>query len=194
MIALRSYQPPRVETKTAMAYLLASLFVHLACIRPLQAPPTARSRRRRDSVLPLPAASIGVSRAAMQSVVGQRPARFAFRELTPVQGQPRVRGRSPDGAAIIELIGPASNLQQASFMVKQANSGQVGQLENMALLVEFLDRATPSDHDGDDWLYGVIITAFQQGFAVGIRGNVEIALRATRVGGACAMTFVVRGT
>lgn len=94
------------------------------------------------------ARSIGVSRSTIQSLFEQPALGFQFSSSTPLDGQPRVFGKSKDGSTLIELIGPSENLRKATIMTELAKHSQT----SAVYLLAFIKKTSPGWNDSVDWL------------------------------------------
>jgi hypothetical protein len=98
------------------------------------------------------AGSIGVSRASVQAVYERSAVGFTFEESTPVDGQPRVSGKSRNGLAIMELIGPEEELTKATIIVGVPNNNQQAVTENAVYLLGLLKVTSPEWTEGTTWV------------------------------------------
>lgn len=95
---------------------------------------------------------IGVSRAAVQSIFEQSQIGFKFEQSSDVQGQSRVIGESPNGLAFVELIGPSSNLTNATIVIGFPSDDQQARMLSAAYILGFIKNAAPEWTDGNDWV------------------------------------------
>jgi hypothetical protein len=95
---------------------------------------------------------IGVSRQAVQSVFEEPSINFRFEASTPVDGQPRVMGKSPNGLAVVELIGQPANLTSASIMVGIPNDDAEARQLSVIHAMGFLKTTAPQWTGATDWL------------------------------------------
>ena len=71
-----------------------------------------------------PPRGIGVGRAAYLAAFGPSGLGFSFEPEGTFEGQPQLIGRSPDQAFMLQMIGPPTNLSDASLTIpSQATAG-----------------------------------------------------------------------
>jgi len=116
----------------------------------------AYAQQRLAMVAPSAVANgIGISRQAVQSVLEEPSINFRFEASTPVGGQPRVMGKSPNGLAVVELIGQPANLASASIMVGIPNDDEARQL-SVIHAMGFLKTAAPQWTGATDWFTAAV--------------------------------------
>lgn len=116
--------------------------------------------------------SIGVSRNAIQSLFEKSGVDFQFSQSQPVDGQPRVFGKSRDGLTLIELIGSPSNLRKATIMTALSENNLV----TAAYLVAFIKKTSPEWSGSGEWLQdnAALISQGSEDEAVTTYGNQKI--------------------
>ncbi len=134
---------------------------------------------------------IGVSRAAIQSVYEKPELGFKFEKGEPVDGQPQVIGRAPNGLAFVQLIGPEEDLTQATIMVGIPNDNPQALVENSAYMLGLLKLAAPDWKEGADWLSSNLVKAVEEGEVATTHGNLRIRLQAIKELGMAALTVAV---
>lgn len=95
---------------------------------------------------------IGVPRAAVQEIYERSSIGFTFENSSPVDGQPRVTGKSANNLAILELIGPPENLVKATMIVGVPNDNQQAVTENTIYLLGLLKQTSPGWTDSATWV------------------------------------------
>jgi hypothetical protein len=95
---------------------------------------------------------IGISRQAVQSVFEEPGINFRFEASTPVDGQPRVMGKSPNGLAVVELIGQPASLTSASIMAGIPNDDAEARQLSVIHAMGFLKTVAPQWTGATDWL------------------------------------------
>lgn len=128
---------------------------------------------------PLPASSgIGVSRQAIQTVFEKPEIAFNFETSTPVDGQPRVMGKSRNGLAFVELVGQPTNLMSAAIMVGLPNDDVEARQLSAVHMLGFLKTVAPEWTGGSDWLAESLraIRSGSQVEAVTTYGNNEVRI------------------
>lgn len=97
-------------------------------------------------------AGLNVARSRIQSTFSQTPFSCSFEDTPDVGSQPRVMGETADGLAIIELIGPASNLTTVSCVVGLPNDSPETLVQNTLVLLQLLKESLPNWNDSAGWL------------------------------------------
>lgn len=134
---------------------------------------------------------IGVSRASIQSVYEKPELGFKFEKGEPVDGQPQVIGRAPNGLAFVQLIGPEEDLTQATIMVGMPNDDPKALVENSVYMLGLLKLAAPDWKEGPDWLSNNLVKAVEEGEVATTNGNLRIRLQAIKELGMAALTVAV---
>lgn len=132
---------------------------------------------------------IGVSRAEIQSVYESPELGFKFEKGEPVDGQPQVIGRSPNGLAYIQLIGPEDNITQASIMVGIPNDNPVAVVENGIYMLGLVKKAAPDWSEGPDWVTENLAKAVEKGEISTTHGDLRINLQASKELGMVVLTI-----
>ena len=128
-----------------------------------------RPTATRQPVIRVPR-GIGVSRRELQSFFASPPAPFAFDPPNTMKdGRTRVLGVSPDGLALLELIGPAHNLQQTHMTVDWSGT-QAERIPSAAYLLSFAALSAPGDDSNSktartDWVTDNVVNAMLSGQA-----------------------------
>lgn len=141
---------------------LPALLVMFAIINAQDEDPKSRETVSQPQSIPSPVVAstpvaapqpdgIGVSRAAVQSMFEQPDIGFSFETVTPVRGQPRVMGTSPNKLAVIELIGPPNELVSATIMVGVPSDDNGARMMNVAYTIGFIKNAAPQWTNGNEW-------------------------------------------
>lgn len=125
-------------------------------------------------------AGIGVSRASIQEFFEKPELGFKFRKGNPVNGQEQVMGRQ--GLILIQLIGPAENLVQASIMVANPPGDDEQTRMNVAALVLLFMKCVPDWNDGLDWVKSAIRNARAGEPQETVHGRVRIEVVTDDVG------------
>jgi hypothetical protein len=93
---------------------------------------------------------LGVSAQEIQSVLEREPFRVVFEASTPVNGEPRLMGKTKNGRAIIELIGPATGLTKVDCLLGSDSTRTA--IQNAAILLALLKKTLPTWNDSANWL------------------------------------------
>ena len=112
---------------------------------------------------PAPPAGLGISRFAVQSIYEQPDIGFVFESSPLFDGTPRTLGESPDGIAIVELIGEADNLSKAYILIGLPNDNPGALALNAVYLLGFPINVVPGWSDGTTWVSDNLETAIQNG-------------------------------
>ena len=93
---------------------------------------------------------IGVSRSKIQSVFSSLG--FSFRSGTPVDGMSQTIGASEEGLALIQLIGPNTELVEASIVIFIPNDAPDKTLLNSAYMLGLTSVVLPNWNSSADWI------------------------------------------
>jgi hypothetical protein len=77
---------------------------------------------------------------------------FAMESSTPVGGQDRYMGKNANGMAMLELIGPKSNLVGASLVFAVPGDAPNAVIQNSVLMVRFLKNTFPEWEECSAWV------------------------------------------
>ena len=85
-------------------------------------------------------------------------------------------GQSPDGLAILDLIGPQSNLTNVAMMVFVPSDAPDVIVKNSAYLLGLLNNTLPDWSDGTDWMTDNTPVAQRRGEVQTSYGNAVVTL------------------
>lgn len=122
------------------------------------------------------APTLWVSRQDIQHLYEKNELGFTFEEAPLVDGTPRAMGKSPDGLAILDLVGPRSQLQQATIVVVFPSDYPDVLMLNAVYMMGLLNNVLPNWSGGADWLTESIEVAELLGEVETTHGNARITL------------------
>lgn len=145
--------------------------------QPTQSPPQKQSE------------GLNVSRQQIVNLYSQKEIGFKFEESSPVDGQPRVMGTSPDDLAILELIGPPENLQSASIVIFIPADRQDIILKNSVYMLGLVKNVMPEWDGGSDWVVNSLEKLFEEETISTTQGNKYVELTASKELGMIILTI-----
>lgn len=77
---------------------------------------------------------------------------FDMQEASAVNGVSRMMGKSSNGIAILEVIGDASHVSQASLIIGLPKDDRATALVNSAMVLRFMRNVAPGFDEASDWL------------------------------------------
>lgn len=95
----------------------------------------------------------------------ETPFEVVFETSSPVDGQPRAMGKSKDGLAVIELIGPATSLTKVGCVLGQPSDSHSAAMQNAAILLILLKKTLPEWSNSGKWLTPALKEARAKGDA-----------------------------
>lgn len=131
---------------------------------------------------------IGLSRQAIQSVYEKPEIGFTFKSGAPVDGQPQVIGTSPNGSAILQIIGPPEDVQEVSILVVIPKDRQDVVIEDAVLLVGLAKVAAPDWDEGPQWVANHIKDAIREGDVTTSHGKLKMTLQTVKELGMIGLT------
>jgi hypothetical protein len=96
------------------------------------------------------AASLGMTTQTIQAAFQQSG--FHFETATPIEGQARVTGRSPNGFAMLELLGASNNLTKVTIVVGLPPDDAVNEALSITYLLGLLQTIFPQWQQSSNWL------------------------------------------
>lgn len=120
--------------------------------RKSQKPPVAR---RSTAIPPVSEKSVAENRAigiSYYQVMEYLSNFFLMEKSTPVRGQERYMGQTPDNLAILEIIGNKNNISQATIMIGIPNDAPDKLVRNTVLAIRFLENTVPEWTDSNEWI------------------------------------------
>jgi hypothetical protein len=122
---------------------------------------------------------IGITRAAVQERFERPALGFVFEEGSPTGEQPRVIGESANGLAVMELVGPAANLEKAS-LVAFTPADDIGAVADASVyLLALLAEVAPTWAGGGDWFVKTIAESNESTGSTFETSTVQDGLRMT---------------
>jgi hypothetical protein len=137
--------------------VIVGLLINVFTPPPTNAPTsTTGFTAAKDGTGPLVTSTkLGVTRASLQSYY--EGLGFTFDAPDTVSGgKPRVMGKNRSGTALVELIGPANDLESASVMLDVHNGSAKS---NATYMVGLLDRTAPALKSSGEWVKAAINVA-----------------------------------
>ena len=164
-VTLSAYEDETDDEKPSpSATVIARTAPPTATLAPPTATPTAAAPR-----------GLGVTRQAIQSAFEQPGIDFSFEASPLADGTPRVLGDSPDGATLIEIIGPAGAPTTATIIIGiPPDSGGIS-LESV-YVAGFLEHAAPGWSEGPAWVGDNMTAALVSGEAETTAGDLFIKM------------------
>jgi hypothetical protein len=98
------------------------------------------------------AAKLGMTQQSIQAVFQQTTFGFQFENATPLNYQPRVTGRSPNGFALLELLGTSDNLAKVTIVVGLPPDDAVANALSVTYLLGLLQAVFPQWQQSSEWL------------------------------------------
>lgn len=95
---------------------------------------------------------LGVTSEDIQKVLEAEPFGVVFETSTPVKGQPRLMGKTKDGLAVIELIGPPTRLTMVDCLLGQPSGSTTVAIQHAAILLTLLKKTLPAWDNSAKWL------------------------------------------
>lgn len=92
----------------------------------------------------------GIGRSYNQ-IMQELSAHFNMEQSAPVRGNDRVMGRTSDGTAALEIIGPRESIVQASLIIGLPSDAPEIVARNSVLLLRLLNNAVPGWTGANDW-------------------------------------------
>ena len=77
---------------------------------------------------------------------------FLMEKSTPVRGQERYMGQTPDSLAILEIIGNKNNISQATIMIGIPNDVPDKLVRNTIFVIRFLENTVPEWTNSNEWI------------------------------------------
>ena len=77
---------------------------------------------------------------------------FLMEKSTPVRGQERYMGQTPDSLAILEIIGNKNNISQATIMIGIPNDVPDKLVRNTIFAIRFLENTVPEWTNSNEWI------------------------------------------
>lgn len=107
-----------------------------------------------------------------------------------LKGQARHMGRTDDGLAMLEVLGPTDNIQSATLMVAIPKDNTVAVVRNGALLLRLLKNTVPEWEGSADWANSTLghITRSQDTSEEISRGDKSIKMTVIKELGMVALT------
>lgn len=118
---------------------------------------------------------LGVSAADIVRVY--EPGGFTFESSSPVYEQPRQIGEAPDGAALIQLVGPSGNLTGVNVSVYMTQGlPEPTQDLRRSYLDTMISLVLPNWEDGHEWLEEEALSMKRAGSRSTEVGDVKVVL------------------
>lgn len=95
---------------------------------------------------------LGVTSEDIQKVLEAEPFGVVFETSTPVKGEPRLMGKTKDGLAVIELIGPPTRLTMVDCLLGQPSGSTTVAIQHAAILLTLLKKTLPAWDNSAKWL------------------------------------------
>ena len=164
-----------------MVFVMFAIIVAVASPSPESQANSSRPERAKVQVpiatpIPTPIPGLGVSRREIQSLFEKSAINFTFEDSPLANGTPRLLGQSPDGLAILDLIGPQSNLTNVAMMVFVPSDAPDVIVKNSAYLLGLLNNTLPDWSGGTDWMTDNIPVAQRRGEVQTSYGNAVVTL------------------
>ncbi len=167
---LPTRQPTVVPTPTSTAVVIATP-TSTPQLTPTSLPTAAPIPTNTPMPTPQPTATprptstprvlgLGVSRRAVMEQFEDPAFGFTFENSPLLDGRQRVLGQNPEGA-LVELIGPRSNLTEASISVFLSSDDYQNTINVLAMLLLII--STTSWESAADWLPDALLQAIDQG-------------------------------
>ena len=137
---------PSTAIPTAVATLVPVATVIPTPIPTVVPPPTP------GLSTPVPKRGLGVSRRSIEDVFTKPEIGFSFESSPLADGRPRSLAQSPDGVALLEIIGPSYAPTQASLIVGLPDDAPDILALNTLYLLAFVQNVAPGWAGGTDWV------------------------------------------
>lgn len=132
---------------------------------------------------------IGVSRGRVQGLFEKAEIGFRFEEGALVDGEPRIMGKSRDGLALLELIGPPANLTSATIVAGIPNDSPKAVLLNSVYIAGLMKAVAPGWNESVTWLTDNVPRAIADGEATTTQGNLHISLKVIKALGMVSLNI-----
>jgi|GEM_PF-2346155 len=118
----------------------------------------------------------GLSRGEIK-VLFEKQYKFKFQESSQVNNQPRTMGKSPNGLALLELIGPLTNLTSVNLSITAVSDNQAANTQSVQYFISLLQNVLPSWTESSTWLSTGINSLLKDGQEVTTTmGNLKFSL------------------
>lgn len=131
---------------------------------------------------PAPRRGLGITRSRLRGMYEQSGIDFVFQDSSEVDGQPRIMAKSPDGLAIMEIIGPEEDIVQADITVAVPTDSPEIVAKNAVYLLAFFKTIFPRDYERlNDWWQANLQRAVKGGETIKTTsGNAAVRLTAMK--------------
>lgn len=143
--------------------------------------PAEKNRQESRRAQPLPARlgngpGLGLTRASLQRFFESPKLGFKFKNTTLRDGRPGVEGKSQNGIAQLELLGPSNNLTVAAITIGTSSDTPESVVEKAAYMVGFVKQAMPEWPGAMEWVSNNLERAAISGAIKTIRDAKEISI------------------
>ncbi len=121
---------------------------------------------------------LGITSKDIQKVLESEPFGVVFETSTTVNGEPRLWGKTKDGLAIVELIGPPTGLTKVDCLVGQPSDSPRAAIQNAGILLALLKKTLPAWNGSADWLNTALAASNRDGRET---GDIETTFRRVHV-------------
>jgi hypothetical protein len=147
-------------------------------------PPSTAGSSRPTPGSPSSAASpalrgdLGITSEDIQKVLDAEPFGVVFETSTTVNGEPRLMGKTKDGLAIVELIGPPTGLTMVDCLVGQPSDSPRAAIQNAGIFLALLKKTLPAWDGSANWLNTALAASNRDGRET---GDIETTFRRVHV-------------